>query len=161
MVVRRIVARGRIGIALAIAAAALLCVSVASADAALVLRDSDGAKLAGFNSVQCKTSKGKGFTGTATAAGWKLTVRIQPFAGFRFYHVGYGSEGKVEFFARSGDTTYSNTVKPPDSGLPETGEGGNMGFPGGGDKIGFGFGTAFRVGEPHDYASLFGLASCK
>jgi hypothetical protein len=157
--VRRIASR-KIAIAASTAAAAVLGASAVSADAALTLRDSDGAKLARFDSVRCKTSKGKGFTGTASADGWKLTVRIQPFSGFRFYHVGYGSSGNVELSVRSGKTTYSNTVEPPDSDLPETGEGGNVGFPGGGDKIGIAFGTAFRVGEPREYASLFGLATC-
>jgi len=87
-------------------------------------------------------------------------VRIQPFGGFGFYHLDYGPGGKARFFVSKGDTTYSNTVKPPPSELPEEGEGGNVGFPGGGDKIGIAFGTAFRAGNTLEYASLFGLASC-
>jgi hypothetical protein len=88
-------------------------------------------------------------------------VTIKPFNGFGFYHIGYGKMGDVEFFARSGDTTYSNTVFPPYTQSDEVGEGGNIGFPGGGgDKIGLNFGTAFQVGEPHEYSALSGLASC-
>jgi hypothetical protein len=161
LAVRRIVSRGRIGVAVASAAAAVACSSAASADAALTLRDSDGKKLAAFNSVACKVaSKAKVFTGTATAAGWKLSVKIQPFGGFGFYHVGYGNGGKANFTVSSGDTTYSNKQFPGDTSTPETGEGGNIGFPGGGDKIGIAFGTAFQVGETHEYASLGGLAAC-
>lgn len=52
----------------------------------------------------------------------------------------------VGFFARSGDTTYTNTVEPPDSGLPETEEGGNLGFPGGSDRSGWGLGRLSRSG---------------
>lgn len=158
--VGRIASRGRIGVALAAAAALVLSASVASADAAITLRNAENTKLASFKSVSCKTGNGSGFTGIAIANGWKLTLRIEPFGGFGFYHIGYGTAGKVEFRVRSGETTYSNTVKPPNSSLPETGEGGNVGFPGGGDKIGISFGTAFKVGERRQYASLFGLATC-
>ncbi len=150
----------RIGLAVVALAIAVGWVSTGSAAAAITLRDADGKKLANFGSVACKTSKAKGFTGTASASGWALTVRIQPFGGFGFYHVGYGPGGKARFFVRSGGTTFSNTVKPPDSELPETGEGGNIGFPGGGDKIGVSFGTAFRAGNTLEYASLGGLAPC-
>jgi hypothetical protein len=143
-----------------VAAAAVLSASVASADAAITVRNAEGSKLASFKSVACNASNGSGFTGVAIANGWKLTVRIEPFGGFGFYHIGYGTAGDVKFRVRSGETTYSNTVKPPNSSLPETGEGGNVGFPGGGDKIGISFGTAFKVGERRHYASLFGLATC-
>lgn len=137
----------------------VLCFA-AAADAAITLRNSNSTKLATFKTVACHSSNANGFTGTAIANGWKLTVRIDPFGGFGFYHVGYGTSGKVKFRVRSGETTYSNTVKPPNSSLPETGEGGSVGFPGGGDKIGISFGTAFKAGERREYASLFGLATC-
>jgi len=136
------------------------CATAGVAGAAITLRDMDGKKLAAFATVACKSSKAKGFSGSATASGWKLTVRIQPFGGYGFYHLGYGPGGKARFFVRKGDTTYSNTVKPPPSEAPEGGEGGNVGFPGGGDKIGISFGTAFRAGNTLEYASLFGLAAC-
>jgi hypothetical protein len=154
---RGIAAQGRIAIAMAVVVALALC---SSAQAAITLHDADGSKLARFSSLRCKTSKGKGFTGTATGNGWNLTVRIQPFDGFHPYHVGYGATGKAAFFVKSGSTTFSNTVKPQSSGLPETGEGGNIAFPGGSGKIGIAFGTAFSVGDLHEYASLFGLATC-
>jgi hypothetical protein len=159
--VRSIVSRGRIGVAMTAAIAAIACASAASAEAAITARDGDGKKLAAFAGVSCNgSSKSKVFSGTATDSGWKLSIKIQPFAGFGFYHVGYGKMGKVEFFLRSGATTYSNTVFPPNTSTDEVGEGGNVGFPGGGGKIGFSFGTAFQVGEPLGQASLGGLATC-
>ncbi len=157
--VRRIVSRGKIGIAVTGATVSVL-LAAAAADAAITARNSTGTKLASFNKVACNANPGSAFTGTAIANGWKLTVRIEPFGDFGYYHIGYGSSGKVKFRIRSGETTYSNTVKPPNTSLPETGEGGNVGFPGGGDKIGISFGTAFKVGERREYASLFGLATC-
>lgn len=157
--IRRSVSQGRLAIAVTAALAAAICASV-PANAAITLRDADGKKLASFKTVACKTSKAKGFSGSAAASGWKLTVRIQPFGGFGFYHLDYGPAAKAKFFVRKGDVTYSNTVKPPPSELPEEGEGGNVGFPGGGDKIGISFGTAFRAGNTLEYAALGGLASC-
>ena len=92
---------------------------------------------------------------------WKLAIEIAPFDGFHSYHVGYAKMGKVEFVARKQGVTYTNTVFPRDTSTPETGEGGNLGFPGGGGRIGLAFGTAFAVDKEDQYASLFGLAACK
>jgi hypothetical protein len=148
-------------LATAAAAATIAFAVPAVAEGAITLRDSNGAKLASFDSFACSSGKGSSFAASATNGKWKLTVEIAPFDGFHSYHVGYAKMGKVEFFARKQGVTYTNTVFPRNTSTPETGEGGNLGFPGGGGRIGIGFGTAFAVDEEDEYASLFGLAACK
>jgi hypothetical protein len=143
------------------AAAASIAFAVPAAEGAITLRDSGGAQLASFKTFTCSSGKGTSFAASASDGKWKLTVEIAPFDGFHSYHVGYAKAGKVEFFARKQGVTYTNTVFPRDTSTPETGEGGNLGFPGGGGRIGIGFGTAFAVDEEDQYASLFGLAACK
>ena len=140
-------------------AAALACLlAAAPAGAAITLRSDSGAKLASFSSLTCKQTKNKGFTGTDRSGAWKLTVRIQPFKKFGFFPLLYGSS-PARFFASDGSTTYSNTVEAENDPLPAK-KGGNLGFPGGRDKIGISFGTAFVAGDPSRYGSLFGLATC-
>ena len=131
------------------------------AGAAITLRDQRGKKLAAFESFQCKQSAKKGFTATESDAGWKITVRIQPFQkGFGFYPLFYGPAAPARFFATSGSTTYSNTAAQTEDDPRPAKKGGNLGFPGGKEKLGIAFGTAFQVGEPLKYASLGGLATC-
>lgn len=144
---------------IAIVATTLACLcTAASAEAVITLRSETGAQLAKFESLRCKQSAKNGFTGSDKYGAWRLTVRIQPFKGFGFYPLRYGA-GPARFFAGNGSTTYSNTVEAEDDPLPVK-NGGNIGFPGGRDKIGISFGTAFRVGNPSQYGSLFGLATC-
>jgi hypothetical protein len=148
-------------LATATTAAAVAFVVPAVAEGAITLRDSGGAKLASFDSFSCSPGKGTSFAASAEAGKWKLTIEIAPFDGFHSYHVGYAKMGKVEFFARKQGVTFTNTVFPRDTSTAETGEGGNLGFPGGGGRIGIAFGTAFAVDKEDQYASLFGLAACK
>jgi len=148
-------------LATATAAAAIAFAVPAIAEGAIVLRDSGGAKLASFDAFTCSSGKGASFAASATDGKWKLAIEIAPFDGFHSYHVGYAKMGKVEFVARKQGVTYTNTVFPRDTSTPETGEGGNLGFPGGGGRIGLAFGTAFAVDKEDQYASLFGLAACK
>jgi hypothetical protein len=155
----RIVRRGFL--ATATTAAALALVVPAAAQGAITLRDAGGAQLASFKTFTCSSGKGTSFAASASDGKWKLTIEIAPFDGFHSYHVGYSKAGKVEFFARKQGVTYTNTVFPRDTSTPETGEGGNLGFPGGGGRIGLAFGTAFAVDKEDQYASLFGLAACK
>lgn len=158
---RRLVRRGGLGIATATTAAAIVFALPATAIGAITLRDADGARLASFKTFSCSSGKGTSFAASASDGKWKLTIEIAPFDGFHSYHVNYAKAGKVEFFARRPGVTYSNTVFPRDTSTPETGEGGNLGFPGGGGRIGLGFGTAFAVDEEDQYASLAGLAACR
>lgn len=150
-----------LGIAAATTAASIAFAVPAVAEGAITLRDAGGAKLASFTSFACSSGKGTAFAASASAGKWKLAIEIAPFDGFHSYHVGYAKAGKVEFFARKPGVTYTNTVFPRDTSTPETGEGGNLGFPGGGGRIGLAFGTAFAVDKEDQYASLFGLAACK
>jgi hypothetical protein len=151
----------RVVLAAATTAAVLVFVLPAAAGGAITLRDYQGGKLASFPAFTCSSGKGTSFAASAADGKWKLTIEIAPFDGFHAYHVGYAKAGKVEFFARKAGVSYTNTVFPRDTSTPETGEGGELGFPGGGGRIGLSFGTAFAVEEEDQYASLFGLASCK
>ncbi len=148
-------------LATATTAAALALAVPAVAEGAITLRDSQGAQLASFKTFTCSSGKGTSFAASASEGKWKLAIEIAPFDGFHSYHIGYAKMGKVEFVARKQGVTYTNTVFPRNTSTSETGEGGNLGFPGGGGRIGIGFGTAFAVDEEDQYASLFGLASCK
>jgi hypothetical protein len=148
-------------LALAAVAAALAVAVPAAAEGAITLRDANGAKLASFATFTCSSGKGTSFAASANDGKWKLVIEIAPFDGFHSYHVGYAKAGKVEFFARKQGVTYTNTIFPRDTSTPETGEGGNLGFPGGGGRIGLSFGTAFAVDKEDRYASLAGLAACK
>lgn len=148
-------------LATAAAAASLAVVIPAVAEGAIVLRDADGAKLASFDSFTCSSGKGTSFAAHAVDGKWKLAIEIAPFDGFHSYHIGYAKMGKVEFVARKQGVTFTNTVFPRNTSTNEVGEGGNLGFPGGGGRIGISFGTAFAVDEEDQNASLFGLAACK
>jgi hypothetical protein len=148
-------------LATAAAAASIAFAVPAAAEAAITLRDAGGAKLASFDNFVCSSGNGTSFAASASDGKWKLAIEIAPFDGFHSYHVGYAKAGKVEFVARKQGVTYTNTVFPRDTSTTETGEGGNLGFPGGGGRIGLAFGTAFAVDKEDQYASLFGLAACK
>jgi hypothetical protein len=156
--VREIAVRRRLGIAL-LAVLASFCLA-ASADAAITLRD--GAtfkKLATFKTVNCADSAKKGFTGTATNAGWKLSVQIKPFPKYKTYTLFYRDGSPAKFTVSKGAVTYSSTFSPESDPLHEK-KGGVLSFPGGPGKIGISFGTAFQVDDENSYASLGGLATC-
>lgn len=149
--------------------AALVLASPAGAAAAIEVRSLDGADLASFDALRCKTVPGvgigKGFTASAKQGGWRLTVRIYDFRGFHRYPIEYGSEGNVDFFvSRGAGRTFSNVAKP-DTGAGPDGPrltlGGAVAFPGGRGKLGIGFALAYELGDFDSQASVAGRAQCR
>lgn len=151
----------RLLVAASALAVLLVLALVPRADAAIALREGFGSfkKLATFKTVDCGSNRKKGFTGTATDSGWKLTVRIQPFPKYKTYSLFYRAGSPARFTVTKGAVTFDSTFSPESDPLHEK-KGGLLSFPGGPGKLGISFGTAFDPDDENQAASLGGLATC-
>ncbi|UGS38491.1 hypothetical protein [Capillimicrobium parvum] len=137
-------------------------VAAGAAQAAIKVTTTEGAEVARFSSLACRTDSA-GFHGRAVVKGWRLVVRIQPFAGFKTYQLEYGeNESAASFFLDppGGGNTFSNTQESPLVSDRLT-LGGGIQFPNGRNRIRLAFPITYDSdGDKPNIVRLVGTAKC-
>jgi hypothetical protein len=150
-----------------IAAIFVCCLVIAglaagAAQAAIRVTTTEGAEVARFASLSCRTDRA-GFHGRGVEQGWRLVVRIQPFAGFKTYELEYGdNESAGAFFLDppGGGGTFSNAQEPPPA-APRLTLGGAIHFPNGRKRIRIAFPITYDSnGDKPNIVRVVGSAKC-
>ncbi len=120
-----------------------------------------------FRTLNCTVNK-YGFRAVGySRSGWKLTIAVHPFRGYRRYRVPYGPDGDVAFGVRPPPGVpllWSNLNEPPpelvDNRLAQAG--GELSFPGGRSRLALGMAFVYeRDYRDQPYITVAGTAACR
>lgn len=143
-------------------AAGCMAVGAGGADAAIRVTTTEGDEVARFAKLSCRVDSA-GFHGRATAKGWRLVARIQPFVGFRTYELEYGENASAASFfvdPPGGGGTFSNAQEPPPA-APRLTLGGGIQFPSGRNRIRIAFPITYdSEGSNPNIVRVVGTARC-
>jgi hypothetical protein len=133
-----------------------------AADAAIRVVTDQGQEVARFGKLSCRVDSA-GFHGRATANGWRLVARIQPFSGFKTYELEYGENASAASFfvdPPGGGGTFSNAQEPPPA-APRLTLGGGIQFPSGRNRIRIAFPITYdSEGSNPNIVRVVGTARC-